>query len=184
MSTITVKSTVTINETTVALWEYQGKKYFDWGWEAIPEAVARVNRGAALLDEKQPGWAQSVAPAKLDMASSSFCIIGQSYGEFTQYYGIPFGMRLLDADLGVWSEKEEKELDRLARDHGFLEIDDDIVPFDLLDRVWVYLLTERSSQGFKPLLLEPPARPSVNRGIQLLTVADLLGYQDKERVAL
>ncbi len=40
---------------------------------------ARVERGAALLDAKQPGWAPRIDVPSLDISSGKFCILGQVY---------------------------------------------------------------------------------------------------------
>lgn len=46
----------------------------------LDEAVgARVMRGAALLDEKVPGWRERVNPDTLDMSSDRNCVLGQLY---------------------------------------------------------------------------------------------------------
>ena len=37
----------------------------------------RVARGAALLDEKQPGWWQRIDLGALDIYSCHFCVLGQ-----------------------------------------------------------------------------------------------------------
>jgi len=43
-----------------------------------------VQKGAAWLDENHPGWAQKIAPSKLDISSSSLCICGQVFGDYSQ----------------------------------------------------------------------------------------------------
>jgi hypothetical protein len=37
----------------------------------------RVARGAALLDEREPGWWQRIDLSKLDLASTCRCVLGQ-----------------------------------------------------------------------------------------------------------
>ena len=39
----------------------------------------RVERGAALLDAKQPGWAPRIDLVALDMSSGLTCVLGQLY---------------------------------------------------------------------------------------------------------
>ena len=41
---------------------------------------ARVERGAALLDAEQPGWAPRIDVPTLNLASPSQCILAQLYG--------------------------------------------------------------------------------------------------------
>lgn len=40
----------------------------------------RVERGAALLDAKEPGWRDRISPAELDIHSCSACVVGQVFG--------------------------------------------------------------------------------------------------------
>lgn len=48
-----------------------------------------VRRGARLLDEKRPGWAEKVDVAQLNMASASRCVLGQvAQAEGTHYHGL------------------------------------------------------------------------------------------------
>lgn len=42
--------------------------------------IERVHRGATLLDERRPGWAEQVDLARLDMASPWQCVLGQVGG--------------------------------------------------------------------------------------------------------
>lgn len=50
-----------------------------------------VQRGAAFLDERLPGWRDRVNPDTLKMESSCDCVLGQvlgSYGEGAQLLGL------------------------------------------------------------------------------------------------
>jgi hypothetical protein len=144
-----VQTLVTIPRTTVTMWEHTS---FRWGYIEIEEGVDRVNRGAALLDRENPPWVFGVIPKRLDMASAELCIIGQLYGSFDNL-GIPFGMEVVDID-----EADEEDHDKaLARatSHGFLS-DDDEVPYDVLDRVWTFMLIERHNRDGQPVFLRLP----------------------------
>lgn len=44
----------------------------------------RAQRGATLLDQKQPGWVDRIDLDELRMASAAHCIIGQAFGSFHQ----------------------------------------------------------------------------------------------------
>jgi hypothetical protein len=39
----------------------------------------RVARGAALLDEREPGWAERIDLGRLDVMSECRCVLGQLY---------------------------------------------------------------------------------------------------------
>jgi hypothetical protein len=45
-------------------------------------AQARVQRGAAYLDEFDPGWHRRVDPYTLELSSGSSCVLGQLHGDF------------------------------------------------------------------------------------------------------
>ena len=52
----------------------------------------RVTYGAALLDEKKPGWREKIDLEILAISSCRYCVLGQIYHEFIS------GMVLLDLD--------------------------------------------------------------------------------------
>ena len=56
----------------------------------MPTITERVERGAALLDEKMPGWWQRVDLGRLDIESGCNCVIGQlgSYPETSEGFGL------------------------------------------------------------------------------------------------
>jgi hypothetical protein len=127
----------TIPDETVKLWEELFCP-FVLDDPDISLTIERVNRGAALLDEKKPKWVYGVIPENLDMSCSDLCIIGQSYGTYSAV-GIPFGMSEAEVESLPTNEMDQKGID-----HGFLE--DDSSPFALLDRVWSLLLVERHAR--------------------------------------
>jgi len=147
---------VTIDEETIELWQKAGRGRHGWERNDIEEAVKRVNRGSLLLDEKKPDWVFGVIPARLDMSCASLCIIGQTYGNFDAV-AIPFGMQeMLDDHV---SDEDSEKIDKLAIEHGFLTfhgggVSD--VPYGVLDRVWVTMLTERHNRGGERVLLAMP----------------------------
>jgi hypothetical protein len=42
----------------------------------------RIARGAAFLDEKQPGWRERIDLEALNLASLENCVLGQVFGHF------------------------------------------------------------------------------------------------------
>ena len=45
---------------------------------------ANVKRGAAWLDEHEPGWRGRIDLNKVDLASECNCVLGQLYGGYTE----------------------------------------------------------------------------------------------------
>jgi len=66
-----------------------------------------VAKGAELLDERRPGWAEDIDLELLDMTSGWHCVLGQLYGD---YYD---GLEHMDPDLRY------RITDFSGRDHGF-----------------------------------------------------------------
>jgi hypothetical protein len=66
-------------------------------------AQESVGRGAALLDEKFPGWRHKINVEKLYMGNGYECILGQLYGSDTQ------GIKELG--LGDFTDKDDRAPD-------------------------------------------------------------------------
>jgi len=71
-----------------------------------------VERGAALLDAKQPGWAPRIDLPTLDMGDCDHCVLGQVY----RYYWI--GVEKLGLNLGLHEEIS----------HGFAQSQENVYP--------------------------------------------------------
>ena len=94
------------------------------------EATA-VARGVALLDERDPGWRDSVDLSKFSIASGFTCILGQRYGD---YVG---GAHTLWPD--KWSPPSDLARSHLARSHGFLTVYPDEASDEQCDLAEAYL---------------------------------------------
>lgn len=44
--------------------------------------AAKVAKGAELLDNERPGWADDIDLESLNMAEGNHCILGQLYGDY------------------------------------------------------------------------------------------------------
>lgn len=62
-----------------------GKNWKFWKQE-VPDfgARKRVAAGAALLDERWPGWWNEIDTRKLAIHDGRFCVVGQLYGGYTR----------------------------------------------------------------------------------------------------
>jgi hypothetical protein len=117
----------------------------------VAEARSRVAKGAALLDDKRPGWADRIDLASLDMGCCSQCVLGQVFGSFFW------------AASGFWPIHDLKQR---AEEHGFdlNTADADSVAaaeeeWTILRNAWVGIIQERRS---------PPA-------LAVSNLAELLG---------
>lgn len=106
------------------------------------EARERVARGAALLDQKRPGWAHAIDTGTLDLQSSCLCVIGQVYGNFYSYVGAVTGdasgvgsSRPHAARLGFWVETEH--------DSRPLDTDTIVDGYRALQDAWIEAIADR-----------------------------------------
>ena len=95
----------------------------------------RVERGAALLDEKQPGWLDMIDLARLDIGSSCNCVGGQigralHLGTFVDVMG----------DLGLRASEEAE--------YGFEH--DAEADYDELTAAWRTLILARRAAAQVP----------------------------------
>jgi hypothetical protein len=101
--------------------------------DTIERTAERVAKGAALLDDKKPGWAERIDLGKLQMHSCYECILGQLFAadHLTDAH-TPFGVGI----------------------RALLLADDDDVPSaygfdghdaDALNAEWEHVITERRS---------------------------------------
>jgi hypothetical protein len=77
------------------------------GTPTLPPIHARVAAGAALLDQRRPGWRAQVDPDRLDLLDWRTDILGQLYGTFGA------GIHRLTPALS------EAEMDAWTIAHGF-----------------------------------------------------------------
>lgn len=53
----------------------------------LEAAQARARRGAALLDDRDPGWAARIDARTLALEDGRACVLGQLWGEYQQGLG-------------------------------------------------------------------------------------------------
>ena len=113
---------------------------------AITEAV---QAGAALLDDKRPGWESEIKLDKLNLRDSRSCILGQLYGS---YFG---NLREITPDSDEYTQFDAREA--FAQRHGFAiqynrdeigvsaytSFADRTAIWDELQAAWVGLIEER-----------------------------------------
>jgi hypothetical protein len=89
----------------------------------------RVAAGAALLDERVPGWHDAIDVDRLDIDSPTQCVLGQLYGDYLA------GEDALSELADSWSS---------AVSYGFVERD---VDGDELTDAWRALIEQRQTGG-------------------------------------
>lgn len=115
-------------------------------------ARARVQKGAAYLDDADPGWHRRIDPAALELAAGESCILGQLHGTFRMGLG---RSRLIDLSSAPRASLSPVE-------HGFqcvsgLSPEDEARDYALLDRAWQDAIRRRRAQDAR-------AAPAVDAG--------------------
>ncbi len=92
----------------------------------------RAARGAALLDQRWPGWAREIDPGRLDLASSEDDVLGQLYGSFDEGLG---ELVRQDVNPDAWADTD------WAATHGFdlpaeIGLDQEPAAYVELTRCW------------------------------------------------
>ena len=75
----------------------------------------QVARGAALLDERKPGWHRQINLERLDMANPCLCVLGQVFAEAARH-----GQDGYEAGyISLWRKDIPNYGGGLAAEHGF-----------------------------------------------------------------
>lgn len=119
--------------------------------EPIPE---RVRRGAKLLDDVAPGWADRINLATLRLCDSSQCILGQLYGE---YY--PAGAQAVFGATDLAGPNNEAE-------HGFDLYSEECYPvgrWEELQQAWLEEIRRRCVRSIDLLSVDIASGTSQQR---------------------
>jgi hypothetical protein len=95
----------------------------EYGSRDVRTAIARVNRGAAALDEAKPGWVYDIIPERLHMHDARFCICGQVFGDY--------------------ANRTLAKTEYTAQSHGFYINHGPYENYGLLDWLWSALIRQR-----------------------------------------
>lgn len=105
-------------------------------------ARKRVERGAAYLDDVDPGWHDRVDPSTLELADGSACVLGQLHGDFRLGLGRSHLINLSSAPRGSLSPVA----------YGFKgasDVPEDVQDRDyrMLNRAWREAIRERRTDA-------------------------------------
>jgi hypothetical protein len=100
----------------------------------IDYIAARVARGAALLDEKRPGWEREIEIESIRMIDPCFCVLGQLYETYWD---------ALEPFLGC-SDKFVGNV--IATERGFNADHDSGIGYLALQEEWVRVIKDRQEQ--------------------------------------
>jgi hypothetical protein len=99
-------------------------------WHTMPAALTPAERGAQLLDQEYPGWADKVNLDVLDMASCHWCVAGQQ----DEFGAVVFRLRHATGD------REPRFVSR----YGFDTYGNE--PYEPLEAEWRRLIAARTSK--------------------------------------
>lgn len=108
--------------------------------------AARIAKGAALLDEKRPGWERLLDLDTLDIRSGDHCVTAQLSGVHSWWRGMEM-LDLTEEDDGTYISHgfnaEERHINgvRVADEY------DQGAVYDTLNTLWKALITTRLAAG-------------------------------------
>ena len=108
-------------------------------------ARARAGRGAALLDDEDPGWAGRVDPDGLALGDGQACVLGQLHGDYRRGLG-----RARVLDLSSAPGRFVSPVDLGFQAVGDLGDPAEALDYALLTRAWRERLAERRALGDAP----------------------------------
>jgi hypothetical protein len=100
--------------------------------EIYAELEQNVPRGAAWLDKAEPGWADKIDTATLDLNSCHYCMMGQLHGDYWKFMD------------------ETQRSDKWAERHGFY--------YNLIERGMRYKLSHEVHVYMKDLWIAEIAK--------------------------
>jgi hypothetical protein len=104
----------------------------------VSAETERVERGAALMDEKRPGWLDVIDLGRLDIAVTCDCITGQQPGGFTRVMNdLGIGHSAEAASYGFGAYAPDPDLPEL--EYGRIVAEE----YDALTGAWRGLITRR-----------------------------------------
>lgn len=110
----------------------------------LEAARARAARGAAVLDDRDPGWAARVDPGRLALADGSACVLGQLSGEYRR------GLRARVFDLSSAPSRFVSPVDLGFQAVGDLGDAAEGLDYALLTRAWREIVEARRPIGDGP----------------------------------
>lgn len=104
----------------------------------LDAARLRAGRGAAYLDDADPGWPTRLDPATLELADGAHCVLGQLHGGFRD--GL-LRARILDLSSAPLASLSPVDLGFQAR----RDLGDEVEALDyaFLNRAWREAIAER-----------------------------------------
>ncbi len=99
----------------------------------LAQARQRAQRGAAYLDEVDPGWHRRIDPAMLALDDGAYCVLGQLHGDFRRGLSrasvlhlssapranlspVRLGLLCVQGVPEAWQEQDYRHLDRAWRE--------------------------------------------------------------------
>lgn len=137
---------------------------------SLSTIVARVRRGADLLDARKPGWADKVDVNTLDMQSCTMCVLGQVFGDYTEglvYLGVDGFSLYGTSDRYLYGYSDNSSGDRWA----------------FLTGLWQAEVAKR--QQHQPVVLDAPAKPQRTRKPRYVKSAEVsVSYAPGQNVSV
>ena len=125
----------------------------------LDAARGRAAQGAALLDDRDPGWASRVDPGALALGDGAACVLGQLWGEYRHGLG-----RARVIDLSSAPTRFVSPVDLGFQAAGDLGEAAESLDYALLTRAWREIVAARAGRdapGVGGALVSTPPRNAV-----------------------
>lgn len=124
----------------------------------LDAARARAARGAAFLDDADPGWFARIDPGRLELADGQACVLGQLHGGYRLGLG---RARVLNLSSAPLASASPVDLGFQAVRHLGADVED--LDYAFLTRAWHECLADRSAaSSTPPSASSPDDRPSLS----------------------
>ena len=115
----------------------------------LDAARARAARGAEILDDRDPGWADRIDPGSLALGDGAACVLGQLWGEYRRGLG-----RARVLDLSSAPTRFVSPVDLGFQAVGDLGDAAEDLDYALLTRAWRDEVARRAGVGERPTVPE------------------------------
>lgn len=112
-------------------------------YDSAAAALRKIEKGAALLNEKKPHWYDDIDLGSLELADDTACVLGQLFGAYEDGVKYLFTEPLFT----------ERELCAVSAEHGFDT--DGVVSYMVLTALWTELIDALQSARERDWELQP-----------------------------
>jgi hypothetical protein len=142
----------------------------------LDHATTRVRRGAASLDDVDPGWHRRLDPATLELADGRACVLGQLHGDYR--WGLARAHLL---NLGSAPQASLSPVAYGFQCEGRVPADVQARDYALLTQAWRAAIRQRRAADPVAPAAPAPATPAPARGVRRVRHGTLVAQPAEAR---